>query len=219
MKRFILSILFILSFYSLSGCTKPDNTNEDIDRNSYIRNFELFQENPNNENSIIIKSPKAIIYPINNDIEIFNSTIDILSNDGQDVQVKSGKSKINNTKNQIKVMDNVFISLIDSNDYFIETSSFNWNLNTSNIDLNSPLDINFNNTKILSSNGTYDINSKLLRINNNVFNRSIYNNDRVEQYNINIISDRATWLKKNNSLEFMSDNKQVETTINILTIK
>ena len=54
---------------------------------------------------------------------------------------------------------------------------------------------------------------------NNYFNRSIFNNDGKEKYQIEIKSDFAKWIKNENTLEFKSNNKQVETTINILNFK
>ena len=38
--------------------------------------FELLQENPNNQTSVKITSPKAIIDPSNNNLEILESTIE-----------------------------------------------------------------------------------------------------------------------------------------------
>ena len=52
-----------------------------------------------------------------------------------------------------------------------------------------------------------------------IFNRSIFNDDGEPIYIIKIIADSAKWLKDNNSLEFTSNDKQVETTINFLSIK
>ena len=48
-----------------------------IDNKSYIKDFELLQENPNNQTNVRITSPKAIIDPTNNNIEIFDSLIEI----------------------------------------------------------------------------------------------------------------------------------------------
>ena len=54
---------------------------------------------------------------------------------------------------------------------------------------------------------------------NNYFNRSLFNKEGKEKYQIEITSDVAKWIKNKNTLEFKSNNKQVETTINILNIK
>ena len=40
-----------------------------------------------------------------------------------------------------------------------------------------------------------------------------------EKYQIEILSDIAKWFKKDNVLEFKSNKKQVETTIDILSVK
>ena len=219
MVKYLFYVLTFLSIIPQLGCKKYEERSQVIDTNSYINNFELLQENPNKDRNILIKSPKAIINPISNDIEILDSTIQLINKTGEDVNIKSGKATLNNSTNLIKVFDNVNISLIDRKDFFIKTNSFIWDLNLSIIDLFSPLDINFKNTKIISSSGLYNIKSSILKINNNVFNRSIFNIDGDEQYNIEIISDIATWLKEDNSLEFKSNNKQVETTINFLSSK
>ena len=79
--------------------------------------------------------------------------------------------------------------------------------------------INFNNTKIKASKGVFDINLSLLKIDNSIFNRYIYNSEGEEEYQLNIKSDYAKWFKKDNTLLFTSDDKQVETTINLLLIK
>ena len=89
-------------------------------------------------------------------------------------------------------------------------------LNTSIIDINNPVNINFDTTRINASNGFYNIDSSLLKIDNSEFNRSIYNSKGEEEYQLIIISDFAKWFKKDNTLVFTSNEKQVETIINFL---
>ena len=219
MIKLSLSLLIYFFITPLFGCQRVQNNTQDIDTNSYINEFELLQENPKNDYSILISSPKAIINPLNNDIQIFDSSIEIINENGQDIIVKSGNSNLNNSINSIRVFNNVNISLVEKKNYFMKTDSFNWNLKTSNIDLDSPLMIFFGNTIISSSNGSYNINSSLLEINNNIFKRIIFNEKAQEQYQVEIISDIAKWLKDGNNIEFNSNNKQVETTINFLSSK
>tara|TARA_B100000700_G_scaffold207206_1_gene227729 strand:+ start:639 stop:1211 length:573 start_codon:yes stop_codon:yes gene_type:complete len=190
-----------------------------MDNNSQIIDFELLQENPKSENSIRITSPKAIINPNTNDISIFDSSIEIFSKNGGDILVKSGESSFYNSQSLIEVYNKVFITLLDEDNHFIRTSSLNWDLDTSSISLDSPLDINFDNTNISSSNGLYNINLGILTIYNNNLKRNIINMNSRENYEVKIISDFARWTKESNLLEFISNNKQVETTINFLTIK
>ena len=166
--------------------------------------------------SIKITSPKAIIDPTNNDIEIFESTIDFLNKNGQDFKVKSGNSNLNNLNNSIRVYNNVNISFLNNLDYYITTNSFHWDLNTSIIDINNPVEINFDNTQINATNGFYNIYSSLLKIDNSEFNRYIYNSEGEEEYLVKIKSDFAKWFKKDNTLVFTSNEKQVETTFNFL---
>ena len=212
---FFLPIIIL----SLIGCKKGEDKEAIDDFKSYITDFQLKQENASNDTIIKINSPKAVIDPTNNDIEIFNSSIEILNNNSNDIKITSGKSILNNTTNKIKVFNNVYISLLDVKNSFIKTNNLDWDLNTSNITLNSPLKINFDNTQINSSYGFYNVESSVLNINNNIFNRSILNKDGDEIYQITILADKAKWLKESNSLEFISNEKQVETTINFLTIK
>ena len=219
MSKIIFYFLLTFHIFPLLGCSKLQNETVEIDNKSYINDFELSQNNIMNETVVKITSPKAIINPDTNDIEIFDNLIKIVSNDGKDVLVKSRNSLLNNSTNLIRVFNNVNISLLNTEDYFVNTDSFIWDLNSSNINLDSPLLINLGNTKINSSHGSYNIDSGLLKINNNIFKRSIFNTDGIEEYQITIVSDTATWLKSNNVLEFTSNNKQVETTINFLFIK
>tara|TARA_B100000214_G_C23804352_1_gene551896 strand:+ start:88 stop:756 length:669 start_codon:yes stop_codon:yes gene_type:complete len=212
------NVIFLFIIFPLYGCKKINNLNE-LDTNSYINDFNLIQENPKNKSILKISSPRAIIDPAYDDIKIFNGTIDIINKDGQDVQVKSGNSTLKNSSNMIHIYNNVNISLVDSKKFFILTHSFDWDLSTSKIDLNNKLLINFDDTKIYSSNGSYDINSNSLFINNNIFDRSIYNVKGEKLYNIKILSDKAKWSKHENSIEFTSPNKQVETTIDFLSTK
>ena len=99
------------------------------------------------------------------------------------------------------------------------TNSFNWDLNTSVIDINNPLAINYKNTKINASKGFYNIDSSLLKIDNTKFNRIINNSDGIEEYQLEIKSDFAKWFKNDNKLVFTSNEKQVETTIKFLLTK
>ena len=219
MNKFLLYLLILFQTFPLLACKRINNETLEIDNKSYINNFELSQKNPKNDTLIIIKSPEAIIDPYNNDIEIIDNSIKIINKNGTDVQVKSGNSTLNNSSNLIKVFNKVKISLLENKNYFLTTDSFIWDLNSSNINLNMPLNINFDNTRISSLSGSYNINSSTLIINNNIFNSSIFNTDGKEQYQIETISDIASWFKKDNIFEFTSNNKQVETTIKFLSIK
>ena len=215
----LIKLFILLCTFPLYACQKSQLVIKDIDNNSYINNFELIQENPNNETTIKIKSPKAIIYPITNDIEIIDSSINILKNNDNEIEVKSGNSTLNKFENIIKVYDNVNISILGEGNSVIKTNRIIWDLNSSIIELKSPLDINYENTTIYSSDGLYNIELGRLKLNNNIFNRVIYNKDGYPSYKINIISDLAKWLKQGNSLEFTSNKKQVQTTIDFLGFK
>ena len=216
MKYLPIYFLLIITTLPLFGCQKTNKSSTQIDFKSYIKNFELLQENPNNQTSIRITSPKAIIDPTNNDIEIYESLIEILNKNGQDFLVLSDNTTLNNSTNSIRVFNNVKISFLNINDYYLTTNSLDWDLNTYIININDEVNINFDNTKINASNGLYDIESKLLEINNTEFIRNIYNSNGEEEYQINIKSDFTKWFKKDNTLVFTSNDKQVETTINLL---
>ncbi len=219
MKQTYLYFLIVLAIYPLLGCQKSSKPIAQLDNNSYITNFELLQKNTSNDTRIRITSPKATLDQTNNIIEIVESSIEIINKDGQDFKVKSGYSTINNMSNLINVFNNVTISFIDNKDYYITTNSFTWDLNTSIIDINSPLNMNLDNTKILATNGLYNLDLSKFKIANSVFNRNFFNSDGKKTYQVEIKSDLANWLKNENSLEFKSNDKQVETTINFLTFK
>ena len=216
MKYLSIYFLVIITTLPLFGCQKSKNSSTKIDNKSYITDFELLQENLNHQTKVRITSPKAIIDPTNNDIEIYESLIEILNKNGQDYNIVSGNSTLKNLSNSIRVFNNVKISFLSKKDYYLTTNSLDWDLNTSIIDINDEVNINFDNTKINASNGLYDIKLNLLKINNTEFKRNIYNSKGEEDYQVNIISDYAKWLKKDNILEFTSNKKQVETTINFL---
>ena len=219
MKNLPIYFLLIITTLPLFGCQKPNKSSTQIDNKSYIKDFELLQENPNNQTSVRITSPKAIIDLSNNNIDIFDSSIELLNKNGQDFKVNSGNSTLNNLTNSISVFNSVNISFLNNQDYYITTNSFDWDLNTSIIDINNPVNINFDNTKINATNGFYNIDSSLLKIDNSEFNRYIYNSEGDEEYQIKINSDFAKWFKKDNTLVFTSNEKQVETTINFLITK
>ena len=144
MKYLPIYFLLIFSTLPLFGCQKSNKSSTRVDNKSYITDFELLQENPNNETSVRITSPKAIIDPTNNDIDIFDSSIELLNNNDQDIKVKSGNSTLNNLTNSIRVFNSVNISFLNNQDYYITTNSFDWDLNTSIIDINNPVKININ---------------------------------------------------------------------------
>ncbi len=216
MKYFQIYFLITLTLFPLFGCLKSNKSTIGIDNKSYINDFELLQENPNNQTSVKITSPMAIIDPTDNDIEIFDSSIEILNKNGQDFKVISGNSTLNNLLNSIRVYNNVNISFLNNKDYYITTNSFYWDLNSSLIDINNPLNINFDNSNIIASNGLYNIDSSQLKIVNTEFKRNIYNSDGKEETQVAIKSDFAKWFKKDNILVFTSNDKQVETTIKFL---
>ena len=216
MKYLPIYILLIITTLPLFGCQKSNKSSTQIDNNSYIKDFVLLQENSNNQTSIRITSPKAIIDPTNNDIDIFDSSIELLNKNCQDFKVKSGNSTLNNLTNSIRVFNSVNISFLDNQDYYINTNSFDWYLNTSIIDINEPVVVNFENTKIIATNALFNIDKSLLKLDNSQFNRYILNSKGEEEYQIKINSDLAKWYKKDNTLEFTSNDKQVETTINFL---
>ena len=137
MKYLPIYFLLIITTLPLFGCQKSNKSSTQIDNKSYIKDFELLQENPNNQTSVRITSPKAIIDPTNNDIDIFDSSIELLNKNGQDFKVKSGNSSLNNLTNSIRVFNSVNISFLDNQDYYINTNSFDWDLNTSIININA----------------------------------------------------------------------------------
>ncbi len=216
MKHLPIYFLLLITTLPLFGCQKSNKSSIQIDNKSYINDFELLQENPNNQTSVRITSPKAIIDPLNNDIDIFESSIELLNKNGQDFKVKSGNSTLNNLTNSIRVFNSVNISFLDNQDYYMTTNSFDWDLNTSIIEIIDPVNINFDNTRINATNGFYNIDAGLLKIDNSDFNRYIYSSNGDEQYHVKIKSDFAKWFKKDNTLVFTSNKKQVETTINFL---
>ena len=219
MQKGILYLILVFSVFPLMSCQRSNNNIVEVDNNSYISDFELVQKNQENDSIIKIISPKAIIDNFNNGIKIFDSSIEISNKNFKDIIIKSGNANLNNIDNIIKVFNNVNISLVDSKNYFVNTESFIWDLSKSSINLDKPLDIDLDNTNITSSSGSYNIKLGELKIMNNYFNRSIFNNDGNEKYQIEIKSDVAKWIKNENTIEFKSNNKQVETTINILNIK
>ena len=219
MQKVILYLIILITVFPLMSCKRKIKNIDKVDNNSYISDFELLQKNQSNDSIIKIISPKAIIDNFNNDIKIFDSSIEISNKDLKDIKIKSGKANLNNLDNIIRVYNNVNISLVDSKNYFVNTESFIWDLSKSRINFGKPLDIDLDNTNITSSNGSYNIKLGELKIMNNYFNRILFNNEGKEKYQIEITSDVAKWIKYKNTLEFKSNNKQVETTINILNIK
>ena len=218
-SRYFFNLLTYIILLPLFACQKSETNIIDSDQNSYINDFELIQKNSLNDTTIKINSPKATIDQVTSDIEIQNSNIKILNNKNNSIEIKSGKSILNNSNNLIRVYNNVYIALLDNKDSHITTDSFEWDLNTSNINLNSPLNISFKDTKIFSKYGSYNINLNNLVLNENIFKRDTYNIKANKQYEIQITSDIIKWFKKDNIIEFISDNNQVETTINFLSIE
>ena len=92
--KFSIYFILIITLLPLFGCQKSEKSDIQVDNKSYINDFELLQENPSTQTSIRVTSPKAIIDPTNNDIEIFESFIEIINKNGQDFNVKSGKSSL-----------------------------------------------------------------------------------------------------------------------------
>ncbi len=216
MKSLQIYFLLVFTIFTQFGCQKTNKTNILIDNKSYINNFELLQERPDNQTSVKITSPKAIIDPLTNDIEIIESSIEILNKNNEGLIVKSGKSTLNNFSNFIRVFNNVNISFLKDRHYYITTNSLDWDLNRSVININNPFNINFDSSYINASNGLYNIDLSLLKIENTEFHRNIYNSDGNVEYKVDIKSDFAKWFKNDNKLIFTSNNKQVETTINVL---
>ena len=116
MKYLSIYFLLIFSLLPILGCQKSNKSLTQVDNKSYINDFELLQENPNNQTRIKITSPKAIIDPLNNDIEIFESSIEILNKNGQDFNVKSGNST-ELLPLEIDFSDSGEITLIDTASY------------------------------------------------------------------------------------------------------
>ena len=214
-----LFLINIFTFLALLGCQRVNEKTNIVDRGSYISDFELIQENPSTDNKIIIKSPMAVINSTTNDIEIMDSSIILNSETGNNIKVISGKTSLKNSENLIRAYNGVKISLLNKDKYLINTESFIWNLNESKIDMKSTLDINFGNTSIISSSGSYDTISSNLKIKNNIFNRTILNLEGKNEFHIEILSDNANWIQENNIIEFTSNKNQVETTIKFISTK
>ena len=209
----------MISMLPLFGCQKSNQSTTQIDNKSYIKDFELFQNNANGESSLRISSPKAIIDPITNDIEIFENSIELLNNNSQDFKVLSGNASLINSTNTIKAFNNVKISFLNKSDYYVNTNSLDWDLNSSLININNSVNINFDNTKINASKGLYNTDLSSLKLYKSEFTRNIFNSEGDNQYQVKIKSDFVKWFKKDNTLVFSSNNKQVEATINLLLTK
>ena len=216
MNIFLKYLLTSISLLLLLSCESTKKQSLEFDDKSYIKDFELIQRNIRNDSTIKINSPKAIIDQITNEFEIFDSSIKLSNTTGEYLQINSGRSTLNSSQNIIKVFNDVFITLENNPNSFINTDSFDWDLRQSFMTLNSPLEVNFNNTKILSDSGKYNLDKNQLKLNNNVFKRSIFNVNGIKQFQIETISDVAMWSKQNNLLEFKSNKNQVESTINFL---
>ena len=130
MKSFNIYLLFILTIFPLLGCQKSNKSTAQVDNKSYINDFELLQENPNKETSVKITSPKAIIDPTINDIEIYESSIEILNKNGIDFQVKSCNSLTINFENT-KINASKGFYNIDSSLLKIDNTRFNRKINNS----------------------------------------------------------------------------------------
>ena len=220
MKK-LYSYLFILfSVTPLVSCKTSIKEPIEIDNLSYVNDFELIQNYTNKDTMIKIMSPRAIIDQSNNNIKIYENSILFLNKkNNNNVEIKSGRAELNNSINILKVYNDVFISLLNSDDSFIRTKRLNWDLNSSTINLDNPFDFNLKNTKIKSNSGSYNIVTNHLKINSNIFNQSFYDKDGVKKYQIEIISENGNWFKNKKILEFSSNNKQVETRIDFLSIK
>ena len=216
MKYFQSFVLVIVTILPILGCQKSNRTSTQTYNEIYIKDFELLQENPNNQISLKITSPKAIIDQLSNDIEIYESTIEILNENSRNFKVKAGNATLNSLSNSIRVFNNVKISFLYNQEYYITTNSFDWDFNTSVININNPLEINLDSSNITATNGFYNIDSNLLKLDNIKFNTNIYNSSGKDEYRVEIKSDFAKWFKKDNTLVFTSNEKQVETTINFL---
>tara|TARA_B100000579_G_scaffold400046_1_gene381399 strand:- start:223 stop:882 length:660 start_codon:yes stop_codon:yes gene_type:complete len=208
-----ISILLLLS------CQRSEKKSVDIEDKSFITDFELIQRNTRNDSTIKINSPKAIIDQTTNEFEIFDSSIQLSNKTGKNLYINSGRSTLNSSQNVIRVFNNVNITLENNQNSFIKTDSFDWDLSRLIMTLNSPLEVNFNNTKIRSDTGKYNLNKNQLKLNTNIFKRNFFNINGVKQYRIEIISDVAIWSKENNLLTFKSNDSQVESTIEILSTK
>ena len=167
MKKLNLYLFILLTIFSSLSCNRNKKPKINLDNNSYLNNFELIQQNSINSTRIKISGPKAVIDSNNNNIEILDSLFEISNNEGNDISVKAGRSIFNNSNNFLRVDNNVYISLNESKDSFLETKSFDWDLNESFIILKEPLYTYFNNTKIKSYSGIYNIDQGELTITNN----------------------------------------------------
>ena len=206
-------ILFSILFFPLSSCQNSSNLRSEIDNKGYLTEFNLIQENPINNSTIIINSPKAIIDQKNNDLKIFDSSIEFNDTSNSNIFIKSGESSINQSTNTIESIDNVNISFGHDNLSNITTDKLFWNLDTSIIVIDSKLIFNFDDTKILSDKGIYFTNISQLILDNVFYQKNFTNAQGDQIYNIIIKSDSASWLKENKLLEFTSTNKQVESNI------
>ncbi len=215
MKSKTIVFISILISIPLTSCNRNSVLDTNIDNKAYITDFELIQQNPRNNTKIKINSPKAILDSSTQNIEIINSQIEILGEYQKNIKIKSGKALLNNTRNHISAKDNIVITDNKQTDNSIKTDQLSWELNKSIINLDKELIINFANTNIYSKEGIYDLNLNKLDLKNVFFTRKIKNRKGFTSYDIIINADNSKWLKENNSLEFSSDNGQVETTIDI----
>ena len=209
---FTLSIFISLSLISCKSNTNLSNNN---DNNTHITDFELIHENPANNTKIRINSPKARLDSSTQNIQIFKNEIEIINQPDKIIKIQSGNATINNATKFISAANNVIISDSEQPINSIETRQLYWDLNDSIINLDNELSINLPNTNIYSKKGNYDLNLDLVYLHEVLLTRTINTIDGFRSYEITITADKSKWLKEHNSLEFTSDNGQVETTIDL----
>ena len=218
MKNIFLITITLFYIIPLLSCKREVSTTDQNDNKSYLSDFELIQERPNNT-KIEITSPKAILSSISQNLEIYNTNVKITNFQGISYDIISGKSFLHNANQTIRLFNDVIITGFEKDDSKITTSEFTWFLDKSLINLDNNLKINFNNTKIYSTNALFNLNNNLMHLYSVEFYREINNQNGRNNNLVTIIADNAKWQKQDGIIEFTSNQKQVETTIDFLAVK
>ena len=219
MNRIFNTALLSISLLITSSCKiNRDNINKP-DEYSYLTNFEMVQQRADKINKVIISSPKAILNPTNNQIDIIRSNIEIINNNGKKFNIKSGKALLDNSNKQINISKDVTIIGDNYDKSYIKTNSLTWNLEKSSINIQNDLTITLKNTKIYSINGFYDLNKGRIDLNSVELYRDIFNKNGFKSHSIIVLADRGNWVKENNDFKFTSGENQVETTVKFLRLK
>ena len=213
MKNYIYNIFNIpFLFLVLISCTPKTEEVEIVD--FQLKNFSLTQLNNKGYELFRLKSSKANIDNVTNEIKAENVTISLTGKNKLFNTIYSEKCLVIKSKNLVILTNKVKLTSLEDKDSYLKADKLIWDINKSSVDLYGDINLKYQQTYLSSKRANYNDSLKKI-VFSGLTKYVVYS--KLDDINplIRLSSDNAIINYNSKQIEFNSKNNQVKSTVNL----